>query len=90
MQQQDVFMTQAEVIRLIDRQIATNLPYFISKFKIPTVMLGGRRAFYKADGLKLAERVRDFYEKQGGHTKERSATSISPQAQQMQAPRDQA
>ena len=85
----DMFMTQADVVRAVGIPISTNIPHFIGKFKTPTVNIAGRRGFYKQDGEKLVQQIKDYYEKNGGHIKERSITGYSPQAQAMQTPREQ-
>ena len=84
----DLFMSQREVYEACKEYMRSNVPFFIDKFKTPTINIGGRRAMYRVDGEKLIEQIKAFYADGKGHAKDVTAVYLSPQARAMQTPRD--
>ena len=84
----DLFLSQSEVYQACREVIRSNVPFFIDKFRTPTINIGGRRAMYRVDGEKLIEQIKAFYADGKGHAKDVTAVCLSPQARAMQTPRD--
>ena len=56
----DIYMAQADVARAA--KVTPNaLPYFMSKFKTPTVFVGGKRMMYTNDAEKLIGQIISYY-----------------------------